>query len=40
VQDSDRLWKACCRLLRGEETYLTLKRRLGPGEALVDLFSL
>jgi len=40
VEDSDRLWRACCRLLRGEETYLSLKRRLGPGQVLVDLLSL
>jgi len=40
VEDSDRLWRACCRLLRGEETYLSLKRRLGPGRILVDLLSL
>ena len=40
VEDSDRLWEACCRLLRGEETYLTLKKRLGPCQGLVDLLSL
>lgn len=40
VESSDRLWRACCRLLRGEETYLTLRRRLGPGQGLVDLLSL
>ncbi len=39
VGSSDRLWNACCRLLRGEDTYITLKRRLGPAQAIFDLMS-
>ena len=39
VGSSDRLWNACCRLLRGEDTYLTLKRRLGPAQVIFDLLT-
>jgi geranylgeranyl reductase family protein len=39
VDSSDRMWNACCRLLRGEDTYVTLKRRLGPAQVLFDLLS-
>ena len=39
VESSDRLWNACCRLLRGEDTYITLKRRLGPAQILFDMLS-
>ncbi|MDM7998999.1 MAG: hypothetical protein QUS33_03100 [Dehalococcoidia bacterium] len=35
----DSLWNACCRLLRGEDTYVTLKRRLGPAQVLFDLLT-
>ncbi len=36
---NDRLWNACCRLLRGEDTYITLKRRLGPAQVIFDLLT-
>ena len=39
VESSDRLWNACCRLLRGEDTYVTLRRRLGPAQVIFDLLS-
>lgn len=39
VEHSDRLWKACCRLLRGEETYATIRQRLEPCDGLFDLLS-
>ena len=39
VESSDRLWNACCRLLRGEDTYVTLKRRLGPAQVFFDMIS-
>ncbi len=39
VERNDRLWRACCRLLRGEETYVTIKRRLDPLEGLFDLLT-
>ena len=39
VRSSDRLWNACCRLLRGEDTYVTLKKRLGPAQAAFDLLT-
>ena len=39
VGSSDRLWNACCRLLRGEDTYLTLKKRLGPAQVIFDLLT-
>jgi hypothetical protein len=40
VEKSDRLWRACCRLLRGEETYATIKQRLEPFDGLFDLLSI
>jgi geranylgeranyl reductase family protein len=39
VESSDRLWNACCRLLRGEDTYISLKRRLGPAQVVFDLLT-
>ena len=39
VERNDRLWNACCRLLRGEDTYITLKRRLGPAQVIFDLLT-
>ena len=39
VESSDRLWNAGCRLLRGEDTYVTLKRRLGPAQVIFDLLT-
>ena len=39
VEHNDRLWNACCRLLRGEDTYVTLKRRLGPAQVFFDVIS-
>ncbi len=39
VRGSDRLWNACCRLLRGEDTYISLKRRLGPARVVFDLLT-
>lgn len=39
VRGSDRLWNACCRLLRGEDTYISLKRRLGPAQVVFDLLT-
>lgn len=39
VERNDRLWNACCRLLRGEDTYVTLKRRLGPAQVIFDLLN-
>jgi len=39
VGSSDRLWNACCRLLRGEDTYITLKKRLGPAQVLFDVLT-
>ena len=40
VERSDRLWGACCRVLRGEESYLTIKERVEPFEGLLDLLSI
>lgn len=37
IRDHDRLWRASCRLLRGEETYITLKKRLGILERPFDM---
>jgi geranylgeranyl reductase family protein len=34
------IWDVLCRLVRGEESYLGLRRRIGPLAGLVDLFSL
>jgi geranylgeranyl reductase family protein len=39
IEGSDRLWRASCRLLRGEESYISLKERLGPFQFLFDLLS-
>jgi geranylgeranyl reductase family protein len=39
VEGSDRLWRASCRLLRGELSYISLKERLGPFQFLFDLLS-
>jgi geranylgeranyl reductase family protein len=40
VEKSDRLWRACCRVLRGEETYVTVKQELEPFDGLFDLLSI
>ena len=40
VEGHDRLWRACCRLLRGEETYVSIKQRLYPFEGLFDLLTI
>jgi hypothetical protein len=40
VERSDRLWGACCRVLRGEESYITIKERAEPFEGLLDLLSI
>ncbi len=40
VGGHDRLWRACCRLLRGEETYVSIKQRLYPFEGLFDLLTI
>lgn len=39
VEGSERLWRASCRLLRGEESYISLKERLGSFQFLFDLLS-
>jgi len=39
VEHNDRLWNACCRLLRGEDSYLTLKKRLGPAQVIFDIMT-
>lgn len=39
VERNDRLWRTCCRLLRGEETYVAIKQRLDPLEGLFDLLT-
>jgi geranylgeranyl reductase family protein len=39
MQRSDRLWEALCRLVRGEMSYLDLRRRIGPLSVMVDLMS-
>jgi len=39
VEHNDRLWNACCRLRRGDDTYITLKRRLGPAQVIFDLLT-
>lgn len=36
LRHSDRLWWWLCRIIRGEETYCTLKRRAGPFGLLID----
>ena len=33
------VWRFCCRLLRGEQTYGDLERKLGPFAAALDLLS-
>ncbi len=40
VERSDRLWRACCRVLRGEESYITIRERVEPFEGLLDLLSI
>jgi len=40
VEGSDRLWRVCCRLLRGEESYISIKKRLGVLQFLFDLLSI
>lgn len=39
LRRSDRLWYWLCRIIRGEETYSTLKRRAGPFGLLIDAAS-
>lgn len=39
IKGSDRLWQASCRLLRGEESYISLKKRLGAFQFLFNLLS-
>ena len=39
IEGSNRLWRASCRLLRGEESYVSLKRRLGVFQFAFDLLS-
>jgi len=39
IQGSARLWNASCRLLRGEESYISLKKRLGVLQFAFDLLS-
>ena len=39
IGGSDRLWRASCRLLRGEVSYISLKERLGSFQFLFDLLS-
>ncbi len=39
IRRSDRLWRASCRLLRGEESYISLRRRLGAFRFLFDILS-
>jgi len=39
IEGSNRLWRASCRLLRGEESYISLKERLGSFQFLFDLLS-
>jgi len=36
---SDRLWGILCGIVRGEQTYLDLRRKMGPFAALLDLLS-
>jgi flavin-dependent dehydrogenase len=40
LRRSDRLWSTLCRLVRGEETYLSLRGRLGPLAGVVDVLSM
>lgn len=39
IQRSDRFWRFCCRLIRGERTYLDLLRIVGPMRLAVDFFA-
>lgn len=39
VNRSDRLWRAHCRLLRGEESYMSIKKRLGTFQFIFNLLS-
>jgi len=39
IESYDRLWRASCRLLRGETSYISLKRRLGKLQFVFDLLS-
>jgi len=39
IEGSDRLWRASCRLLRGELSYINLKERLGSFQFLFNLLS-
>lgn len=39
VKRSDRLWRAHCRLLRGEESYISIKKRLGVFQFIFNLLS-
>lgn len=39
LRRSDRLWDVLCRIVRGEQSYLDLRRRIGPLAGLVDLLS-
>ena len=39
VRRSDRLWRAHCRLLRGEESYTSIKNRLGAFQFIFNLLS-
>jgi geranylgeranyl reductase family protein len=39
MRRSDRLWDALCQLVRGEMSYLDLRRRIGPLAGMVDLIS-
>jgi geranylgeranyl reductase family protein len=39
VKRSDRLWRAHCRILRGEESYISIKKRLGVFQFIFNLLS-
>jgi flavin-dependent dehydrogenase len=39
LRRNNRLWEVLCRLVRGEQTYLDLRQRVGPLAAIVDLLS-
>ncbi len=39
LRRSDRFWQAFCRIVRGEQTYVGLKGRLGPLRGIVDLLA-
>ncbi len=36
LKSSDRLWRAACKLLRGEKTYVDIGKKLGPFELILD----